>query len=70
LFESPHRVIKLFGELAALMPDRHAIIVREITKKFESHYGGTVAELNSRFEKEDIPARGEFVVVLAPARMD
>jgi 16S rRNA (cytidine1402-2'-O)-methyltransferase len=69
LFESPHRIAKLFRELAPLMPVRQAVILRELTKMYESHYRGTVSELNDRLAKEDIPARGEFVVVIAPARM-
>lgn len=65
LFESPHRIEKLLGELAALMPTRRAVVLRELTKLHESAYTGTTADL----ARAGIPARGEFVVVLAPARM-
>ena len=65
LFESPHRIGKLLAELAERVPDRKAAIFREITKLHESSYRGTVAEC----AEKDIPARGEFVVVLGPARM-
>lgn len=69
LFESPHRIGKLLAELVACTPNRTAIVLRELTKLHESHYRGTVAELNDLFENGALPARGEFVVVLAPARM-
>jgi 16S rRNA (cytidine1402-2'-O)-methyltransferase len=69
LFESPHRIAKLLGELALRVPDRRAAIFRELTKIHESSYRGTVAELKVCFDSGNIPARGEFVVVLAPARM-
>src|SRR3989344_5071174 len=34
LFESPHRIGKLLTELAARMPDRTVVILRELTKMF------------------------------------
>ena len=66
LFESPHRIGKLLKELKGRMPDRPAAIFREVTKMHESAYRGTVADLLASLEKEVIPARGEFVVVLGP----
>lgn len=65
LFESPHRIGKLLAELAERIPERPCAIFREITKLYESTYRGTVAELAGK----DIPDRGEFVVVLGPAKM-
>ena len=65
LFESPHRIKKLLGELSERIPDRKCAIFREVTKLHESTYRDTVAEL----AQKDIPEKGEFVVVLAPARM-
>lgn len=64
LYESPHRIAKLFAELGARAPERHAVVCRELTKLFEQTCHGTVAELGTRIGK-DIPARGEFVVVVA-----
>jgi 16S rRNA (cytidine1402-2'-O)-methyltransferase len=64
LFEAPHRIESLAGELAALAPQRTLTLCRELTKQFE-----TVATLPA----EQLPAwlaakvnrlRGEFVVVL------
>jgi 16S rRNA (cytidine1402-2'-O)-methyltransferase len=65
LYESPHRIRKLMSELGARMPERTATICRELTKKFEQVVVGTVESLALRVEK-DIPARGEFVVVIHP----
>jgi len=64
LFESPHRIQKLFSELESRVPERHAVIAREMTKIYESLVHGTVAGLNARLESGDIPARGEFVVII------
>lgn len=66
LFESPHRIQKLFLELDARVPERKAVILRELTKMFESVVSGTVSELKQKLAEGDIPSRGEFVVVLAP----
>lgn len=65
LYESPHRIHKLLVELGTRMPVRTATVCRELTKKFEQVVAGTVESLASRVEK-DIPARGEFVVVIHP----
>lgn len=65
LFESPHRVGKLFSALSERIPDRDAVIFREVTKLHESTYRGTVASLAADIENGLIPDRGEFVVVVA-----
>jgi 16S rRNA (cytidine1402-2'-O)-methyltransferase len=64
LFESPHRFLKLLDELAEILPNRPVFVARELTKTFEQCVTGTAADLRSR----NIPARGEFVVVLAALR--
>ncbi len=64
LYESPHRIKKLFDELLVRVPDRRAVVCRELTKKFEQVASGTVAELAQRIDN-DVPARGEFVVIIA-----
>jgi 16S rRNA (cytidine1402-2'-O)-methyltransferase len=64
-FESPHRIVKLLLELKKRAPERRVAVMQELTKMFETATTGTVGEVADRFEKGDIPARGEFVVVLA-----
>src|SRR2546428_1815523 len=44
-YESPYRVEKLLGELAEVMPDRDAVLARELTKKFEEFLRGKPAKL-------------------------
>ena len=69
LFESPHRIGKLLKELKDRVPSRECAIFREITKLHESSYRGTVEGLLGQYEEKVIPEKGEFVVVIAPARM-
>jgi 16S rRNA (cytidine1402-2'-O)-methyltransferase len=64
-FESPHRIIKLLLELKKRAPERRVAVLQELTKLFENATVGTVTEVADRFESGDIPARGEFVVVLS-----
>ncbi|HAV62390.1 MAG TPA: 16S rRNA (cytidine(1402)-2'-O)-methyltransferase [Verrucomicrobiales bacterium] len=62
LYESPFRIGKLMGELAAIMPDRPVVLARELTKKFEDFLRGKPAELAARLQER--PLKGEFVVMV------
>src|SRR5580765_98425 len=44
-FESPYRIMKTLAACAAIMPDRHLCVARELTKKFEGLRSGVAAEL-------------------------
>ena len=65
LYESPHRITRLLAELVDLHPDRKVVLARELTKKFEEFKTGSPAELLRDLEKR--PAKGEYVVLIAPA---
>ncbi|MDE7509555.1 MAG: 16S rRNA (cytidine(1402)-2'-O)-methyltransferase [Muribaculaceae bacterium] len=63
MYESPHRIVRTLGELAETFgPEREAAVVREISKKFESHYRGTLGELLEEFTSNQ--PKGEFVIVI------
>ncbi len=62
-FESGRRLKKTLAKMAELFGQRQAYIGRELTKKFEQSYRGTVAELQKIFE--DAVPKGEFVLVVA-----
>ncbi|MBC7543152.1 MAG: 16S rRNA (cytidine(1402)-2'-O)-methyltransferase [Candidatus Sericytochromatia bacterium] len=64
-YESPQRLTDTLAELAKVQPERFAVVGRELTKRFETYYRGTLAELAAGFAAT--PARGECVVMLAPA---
>ena len=66
LYESPHRMVKLLGELVEHCgSERKASVSRELSKKFEETRRGTVQELLAYFEAH--APKGEFVVVVAGA---
>ena len=67
LYESPHRLARLLGELADhLGPDRPAAVARELTKKFEEVRRGTLAELQAWYAAQP-KVRGEIAVVVGGA---
>lgn len=62
-YESPHRILKSLAEVAsAIGAERHIIVCREMTKKFETIYRGTVAKVLHTLKNEKI--RGEFVIIV------
>lgn len=63
-YESPHRLLKMLEDIAALWPDRHVVLARELTKKFEEFQRGTASELVLLNASRAV--RGEFVVLLEP----
>lgn len=65
-YESPERVHRTLGDLAAALGgQRPACLARELTKLYEEHVSGTLAELQARYA--DAPPRGEVTLVVAGA---
>jgi 16S rRNA (cytidine1402-2'-O)-methyltransferase len=63
LFEAPNRVAATLAELAAACGgDRRVVIARELTKRFEEVWRGTLTE--ARAHVEAVAPRGEHVLVL------
>lgn len=66
LFESPHRIIKTLESLALLLDNnRHVVVTRELTKKFETVYRGTVNQVMKAVKNDII--KGEFVIIISKA---
>ena len=67
-FESGHRLKKTLAKMVEIFGQRQAYIGREITKKFEQSYRGSIADLHKAFEN-DLP-KGEFVLVVGGISRD
>lgn len=66
LYESPHRLVRLLGEIGTHCgSERRVSVSRELSKKFEETVRGTAAEVSAHFEAQ--APKGEFVVVIAGA---
>jgi 16S rRNA (cytidine1402-2'-O)-methyltransferase len=63
LFEAPHRIERTLSELAAEIPEREAVLCRELTKVYEELRRGTLSEL----ARSDANFRGEITLVIARA---
>lgn len=69
LYESVHRINKLLEELrmkneecGTKNEELRIVVCRELTKKFETVYRGTVSEIKSQLKPEE--TKGEFVVII------
>jgi 16S rRNA (cytidine1402-2'-O)-methyltransferase len=72
-YEAPHRLAATLADLAAVLgAARPAGIARELTKRFEQVYRGTLGELAARSRDDANMTRGELVLVVggAPAESD
>lgn len=65
LYESPHRAAATLSDLAKACGDeREASLSRELSKRFETTYRGSLRELATRFSEEE--PKGEVVIVVGP----
>lgn len=68
LYEAPHRIAECLADLAAACGGaRRACVAREITKRFETFYRGSLDQLRDRAKSDPDLARGESVVIVEGA---
>jgi 16S rRNA (cytidine1402-2'-O)-methyltransferase len=69
IYESPHRVLKLFDDLNNLDNSRYVCVGREMTKLHEEYLRGSVEEIYRILQKnaEKSNVRGEFSVFISGA---
>ena len=60
LYEAPHRLEKLLGEIDAEAPQRRLFAAKELTKLHQGYYHGTAAEILGRIGG----VKGEWAVVV------
>jgi 16S rRNA (cytidine1402-2'-O)-methyltransferase len=67
-YEAPHRLAEVLRDMAQVLgAERRASISRELTKRFETTYSGTLAELSEAAERDSDMTRGEIVIVVSGA---
>jgi len=65
-FESVHRIKRAVGDMSsAFGAERRAFIGRELSKLHEQCVAATLGELTAMIDDGRIPAKGEFVIVVA-----
>ena len=66
VFESPRRLGASLKDMAHILGgNRKAAVARELTKAFEEHRRGTLADLSEAYSREPAP-KGEIVVCIGP----
>jgi len=67
LYEAPHRLLQTLRDLAVTLgADRTIVTARELTKRYESFWRGTLAAAIAHYTDQEAP-RGEFTLVIAGA---
>ena len=67
-YESSHRISDSLQDMNNIFgASRYCTVGRELTKRYESLYRGTLAEVLLKMGQNDNSTRGEFVVVIAGA---
>lgn len=61
-YDSPHRVIDSLKDILEILGDRQMVLVRELTKKFETIIRGKISEIIAEIEKSK--PKGEIVLVI------
>jgi len=65
-YETPHRLIASLADIADVCGgDRSIAVARELTKRHEELFSGTVTEAHDHFSQSGV--KGELVILLAPA---
>src|SRR5690606_22764025 len=67
-YESSHRIADALSDAAgAFGPERHAVLARELTKRFETILDGSLTSLIDRLASDADQQRGEFVLIVEGA---
>lgn len=67
LYEAPHRVVFVLGEIAQVMGDPEVCAARELTKMHEEFLRGKASEVAAELEGRG-ELRGEFTLVVGPRK--
>tara|TARA_B100001287_G_scaffold71402_1_gene58970 strand:+ start:1261 stop:2136 length:876 start_codon:yes stop_codon:yes gene_type:complete len=64
IYESPKRVLKLLNDLKEICGgDRNIVLMKELTKRFERHYGNNINDVIKEIEFNE--PKGEFTLIIS-----
>lgn len=67
-FEAPHRILAMVQDAAVVFgDDRRGVLVRELTKAFETFRQGTLSALDAWLQANPEQRKGEFVILIEGA---
>ena len=64
-YEAPHKLISTLKDMLDVFGERHIVLARELTKRFEEYNRTTLSEAIHYYE--ETPPKGEFVLILEGA---
>lgn len=64
-YESPHRIMAALSDMLDIFGARHAVIARELTKKYETIKSGPLNELYKMLNADTKQQLGEFVLLVS-----
>ena len=62
LYESPHRLLKLFEQICNIDENREIFLTKELTKMYQKNFKATAKEIYLKLKNQNI--KGEWVVVI------
>ena len=62
IYESPYRLLKTLQDLNRYFQDRNIVVVKELTKIYESIYRGNIKSVIADLENANI--KGEYIIVI------
>lgn len=69
-YESPHRIIDMVDDVANVLgAEREMAVMRELTKTFETFYGGGARDVHQQLVGDANATKGEFVVMVRGAEV-
>jgi len=63
-YESPHRIRRTVNDILQYFGDRQCVMARELTKKFEEIFRGSLNALKEKLGAKNV--KGEIVLLIAP----
>jgi 16S rRNA (cytidine1402-2'-O)-methyltransferase len=64
-YEAPHRILHTLQDGLSILGNRQAMIARELTKRHETIYEGSLEDLFIQLSQKEGGQKGEFVVILS-----
>lgn len=62
IYESPHKILKTLNELHTACGERNIVVVKELTKIYETAYRGNIQHVINDISKSKL--KGEFIILL------
>ena len=64
IYESPKRIVKLFGKLVEVFPQATVFVASDLTKLHERGFFGTIEDVYEQMKNDSNIEKGEYAIVL------